>query len=252
MNSSIFSAAESQIWTASPCDKKRSAIVRPIPDAAPEMSMIFLLFAALLIGRQSSIVGYRRYRLTCMNDPQRKSPLRLRKKHGSGERRDFDAANGERLVLAQSMRNALIAGLIAIIVFCVIWTTLSSFLNRVFPWMTVLLGVMLGFAVRQAGRGVDWRFPLLAAVMALFGALLGNVVVAASYTAETFDTGTLQILRAVTGMTWPVFFDEVLTAADGFYAVLAAGLAAFLANRRLTRSQYYALRLWRGQSDGHE
>ena len=78
------------------------------------------------------------------------------------------------------------------------------------------------------------------------------VVVAASYTAETFDTGTLQILRAVTGMTWPVFFDEVLTAADGFYAVLAAGLAAFLANRRLTRSQYYALRLWRGQSDGHE
>jgi hypothetical protein len=187
-----------------------------------------------------------------MNDPQRKSALRLRKKHGSGERRDVDAAKGERLVLAQSMRNALVAGLIAIIVFCVIWTALSSLLDRVFPWLTVLLGVVLGFAVRQGGRGVDWRFPMLAAVLALFGALLGNVVVAASYTAETFDTGTLQILRAVTSMTWPVFFDEVLTVADGFYAVLAAGLAAFLANRRLTRSQYYALRMWRAQSDGHE
>ena len=70
-------------------------------------------------------------------------------------------------------------------------------------------------------------------------------------TAETFDTGTLQVLRAVTSMTWPVFFDEVLTVADGFYALLAAGLAAFLANRPLTRSQYYALRLWRAQSDGH-
>lgn len=187
-----------------------------------------------------------------MNDSQRQNPLRLRKKHGSGVHRDIDVADGERLVLAQSMRNALVAGLIATIVFCVIWTGLSSLLNKVFPWMTVLLGVMLGFAVRRGGRGVDWRFPLLAAALALFGALLGNVVVAASYTAETYDTGTLQILRAVTSMTWPVFFDEVLTVADGFYAVLAAGLAAFLANRRLTRSQYYALRKWRAQSDGHE
>ena len=44
--------------------------------------------------------------------------------------------------------------------------------------------------------------------------------------------------------TWPVFFDEVLTIADGFYAVVGAGLAAFYSNRRLTRSEYLALRLW--------
>ena len=153
---------------------------------------------------------------------------------------------------AQSLRNAMTAGLIAIIVFCMLWIALTSITNRVFPWMTVLLGAMLGFAVRRAGRGVDWRFPTLAAVLALLGALLGNVAVAAAYTAETFDTGTLQVLRSVTSMTWPVFFDEVLTAADGFYAVLAAGLAAFLANRHLTRSQYYALRLWRAESNRHQ
>jgi len=155
-------------------------------------------------------------------------------------------------VSAQSLRNAMTAGLIAIIVFCMLWIALTSITNRVFPWMTVLLGAMLGFAVRRAGRGVDWRFPTLAAVLALLGALLGNVAVAAAYTAETFDTGTLQVLRSVTSMTWPVFFDEVLTAADGFYAVLAAGLAAFLANRHLTRSQYYALRLWRAESNRHQ
>ena len=118
--------------------------------------------------------------------------------------------------------------------------------------MTVLLGGMLGFVVRRAGRGVDWHFPLLAAVLTIAGALLANVVVAASYTAETYGIGTLQVLGAVTSMTWPVFFDEVLTVADGFYAVFAAGLAAFLANRRLTRSQYYALRLWRAESDRHQ
>jgi len=179
-------------------------------------------------------------------------PLRLRKRHGFGARRDISAADGERLVLDQSLRNAIVAGLITIVIFCALWVALTSLTNRVFPWMTVLLGAMLGFAVRRAGRGVDWRFPILAAVLALLGSLLGNIVVAASYTAEIFDTGTLQILRAVTSMTWPVFFDEVLTAADAFYAAFAAGLAAFFSNRQLTRSQYHALRLWRAESDGHQ
>lgn len=180
------------------------------------------------------------------------NPLRLRKKHGTGRRRDVSAEDGARLVRVQSLRNAAVAGLIAIIVFCVLWIGLTGLINRVFPWMTVVLGAMIGFAVQKAGRGVDWRFPLLAALLSLAGALAANVVLAASYTAEIFGTGTLHVLQAVTSMTWPVFFDEVLTIADGFYAVLSAGLAAFLANRRLTRSQYYALRLWRADSDRHQ
>jgi hypothetical protein len=187
-----------------------------------------------------------------MTDTPPQQPLRLRKKHGQGAPRNASAADGERLVIAQSLRNALAAGVITIVIFCALWMALSSLTNRVFPWMTVLLGAMLGFAIRRAGRGVDWQFPVMAAVLTLLGALLGNIAIAASYTAESFDTGTLQILRAVTSMTWPVFFDEVLTVADAFYAALAAGLAAFLANRHLTRSQYYALRLWRAESDGHQ
>jgi hypothetical protein len=178
--------------------------------------------------------------------------FRLRKRHGAGVQRAATAADGERLVRAQSLSRAALAGLVAVMVFCVLWAALTALLDRVFPWLTVLLGAMIGFAVRHAGRGVDWRYPLLAACLALIGALLANIVVAASTTAEIFDTGTLHILSAVTGMTWPVFFDEVFNAADGFYAVFAAALAAFLANRRLSRTQYYALRLWYQRSDGHQ
>ena len=53
-------------------------------------------------------------------------------------------------------------------------------------------------------------------------------------------------------MTWPVFFDEIWNIGDSFYAAFSAGLAAVLAHRKLTRSQYYALRLWRQRSDGHD
>jgi hypothetical protein len=180
-------------------------------------------------------------------------PLRLRRKHGEGRRPDVTAEDGARLVRAQSVRNAIVAGLVTLIIFCFVWVALSALLDRVFPWMTVVFGAALGLAIRAAGRGVDWRFPALAAVMAVVGCVVSNVVLAASTTAEEFGTGTLQVLQAVTHMTWPVFFVEVWNVADSFFATVAAGLAAFLAPRRLSRSQRFALRLWRKpQSDGHQ
>ncbi|MDH3841991.1 MAG: hypothetical protein OES35_13840 [Chromatiales bacterium] len=177
--------------------------------------------------------------------------LRLRKKHGEGRPIEVTAADGARLVRAQSFRSALVAALITVVVFCLAWISLSSLTDRVFPWMTVVLGGAVGLVIRHSGKGIDWRFPALAAVTAITGSVIGNIVVAASTTAAEYDTGTLQILQAVTTMTWPVFFDEVWNIADGFYAVVAGGVAAFYANRKLTRKQFYALRRWREESDRH-
>lgn len=187
-----------------------------------------------------------------MTEKPKPNLLRLRKKHGDGRGLSTTAADGERLVRVQSLRNAVVAGVIVLFVFCVLWISMSVMFNRVFPWMTVVLGGMTGLAIRYAGRGVDWRFPALAAVMALAGSIIGNIVLAASTTADAYGTGTVVILRSVTAMTWPVFFAEVWTVADGFFAVVAAGVAAFLANRRLTRAQFYGLRKWREESDGHQ
>jgi hypothetical protein len=187
-----------------------------------------------------------------MNTTPDPSPLRLRKKHGEGRRPDVTAADGARLVEAQSLRNAVIASLIILTVFCIVWIALSAALNRVFPWMTVVLGAALGMGIRRAGRGVDWRFPALAAVMALLGSVASNIVLAAATTGEFYGMGTVETLQATTSMTWEVFFERVWTVAHGFYAAVAAGVAAFFANRRLTRAQFYALRLWRDQSDRHQ
>lgn len=166
--------------------------------------------------------------------------LRLRKKHLPKVSKP-DAGLARRLLAAQSLRNALVAGLLAILVFSVLWAMLSVLLGRVFPWLTLLLGILVGLAVRHGGRGLDWRFPILAAALAALGALAGNVVVAAAFTAPLLDTTTFTVLRSLTVMTWPVFFDEVMTPADFVYAIFAGGIAAFYANRRLTRVESRAL-----------
>ena len=167
------------------------------------------------------------------------------KRHSREGKSPPDPAEGARLARAQSLRAAITASLIVIIIFSVAWAMLSAAVARVFPWMTLVLALLIGLAVRRAGRGLDWRFPTVAAIATVIGALIANIVVAASTTAAEYGTGTLTVLRAVTAFTWPVFFDEVMNGADIIYAFAGAGVAAFYANRRLTRTQYSSYRIWR-------
>jgi hypothetical protein len=175
--------------------------------------------------------------------------LRLRKKHLPKVSREPTQDDARRLLAAQSVRNAIMASLITIIVFSIVWAMLSTLIGSIYPWMTLLLGILLGLAVRRAGFGLDWRFPVIAAVFAAAGALIGNIIVAAAFTAPQLGTDTLTVLRNLTVLTWPVFFDEVMTPADLVFAFFAAGLAAFYANRRLTRAQYLAIRTWDEKHD---
>ena len=179
-------------------------------------------------------------------DPNQQA-LRLRKRHAPGQGAESGVVDAARLVEAQSVANAVVAALVAVILFAMLWSMLSVALSRVLPWITVLLGLIVGLVVRRGGQGLDWRFPLLAALMAFAGSLLGNIIVAAAYTAGEYEMGTLTLLSRVTTMTWPVFFDEAMTAADFVYAFTSAGIAAFYANRRLTRTEYHAVRKWQEQ-----
>lgn len=179
-----------------------------------------------------------------MSAEPRHQVLRLRKKHAPGRHEQPVARDGERLVRAQSLPQAIMAGIIAIVVFAVIWSMLTATVGRVFPWMTMLLGALIGLAVRRAGQGLDWRFPTMAAALTFVGSVFAKLVIAAGTTAGEFGTSTIAVLRAVTIMTWPVFFAEAMTPADWAFATFAAGIAAFLASRRLNRREYQALRIW--------
>ena len=184
-----------------------------------------------------------------MADERPPSIARMRKRHTPKRATEAQPEDGRRLLERQSLRDALTASLIVIIVFSVLWAMLSTLTNRIFPWMTLLLGIIIGLAVRRAGQGLDWRFPALAVVATIVGAVASNVVVAAAFTARALETSTLTILRAVTSMTWPVFFDEAMTQADAAYALIGAAVAAFYANRRLNRAEFLALRKWENVRD---
>ena len=184
-----------------------------------------------------------------MSDEQTPSVVRLRKRHSPGEHAKPTVEDGARLVRAQSVRQALMAALIVITLFAILWSMLSDAMNRIFPWMPLLLGMLVGLAVRRAGLGLDWRFPAIAATFTVFGSFVGRVVIAASVAAEELGTGTLDVLMKMSSFTLPTFFAEHVTPADYIYAIFAAMIAGVYAKRRLTRRQFHAIRLWEERDD---
>lgn len=174
-----------------------------------------------------------------------KPVFRLPKRHAAGLANRPDPDLGRRLEASQSLRNAFVAGLTATLAFAALWLVLTVATGRILPFVAALSGLPIGYAVQRAGRGLDWRFPMLAGAFAAVGALAGNVLIAAATTAGEFGTDLWRIIGNVTPMTWPVFFDEAMTGADYVYALVAAGIAAYYANRRLNRRQFFALRSWR-------
>ena len=177
-----------------------------------------------------------------LNSPPKKSILRLRKKHDRGSRRGAPPPDPEKLLAAQSVRSALIAGIAVLVLMIALWTWLAVVLGRVFPWFSVAQGLALGIAVRRYGRGFDWRFPLVAALLAWSGAYLGNFVVALPTTSAELDAGIFQVLGGLTWWSFETFFAEVITPVDHIYALFAAAVAAFYGRRRLGREEIYALR----------
>ena len=79
-----------------------------------------------------------------------KSVFRLPKRH-AGVTNNTGPELGRQLVNEQSLPNALFASLIIIILFSILWAMASTLIDRILPWMTLVLGNLVGLGVRRAG-----------------------------------------------------------------------------------------------------
>lgn len=180
-----------------------------------------------------------------MKEDVGRSVLRLQRYHEPDPEAPPDIDAGRRLLAVQSLRNAVVASLVVILLFSLLWSLLSLALERIFPWLSLLLGLLLGLAVRRAGLGIDWRFPVLAAGMAAVGSFVAYVIVAAGFASDEYDGSIAGLLLSLDVAGWQAFLAQVITPADVVFAGFSAAIAAFFSTRRLTRRQYLALRLYR-------
>lgn len=181
-----------------------------------------------------------------MADPH--SPLRLKRKH-SREHGDRPEVDVEKMVREQSLRRAVVGAVVAAALLNVLWVGLSLGLDRFFPWFSVIQGFLIGRAVQHYGRGLDWRYPVIAAVVAAGAAFTGSFLSALNLTGREFGTGALPLVAEIGWYTLSTFATREFGVVGTVYALMGAAIAAFFAPRRLDRYQESALRKRREGGD---
>ncbi|MBT8085009.1 MAG: hypothetical protein HKP32_09650 [Woeseia sp.] len=146
------------------------------------------------------------------------------------------------LLAHQNFGRGVATSIIVAIVAMILWVAVSLLFDRYFPWVSMLQGIAVGIAMQRLGRGLDWRFPLAAAIITALAAVEGSFLVALFLTGREFDTGALTLVDEISMHTVKTFLGREFGVVGSIYMLFAAALAAFYANRRLLPGEAVALR----------
>lgn len=146
------------------------------------------------------------------------------------------------LLARQNLQRGILGGLLMATVAIALWVYLALLFDKYYPWVSILLGVLIGLAVQRFGQGIDWRFPLAAALITTVSAAAGSFLVALFLTGREFGTGALGLVNEISTHTLRTFYFRDFGAVGVIYMLFAASLAAFYANRRLRPAEAVALR----------
>lgn len=173
--------------------------------------------------------------------------LRLQKKHSKKQPETGPKPDGALILAQQSVSRAIAAGVIVVLLFGWAWAMLSIALGRVLPWMTIVMGALVGLAAQRYGRGLDWRFPLISALIAWTGAYAANLMIGIVETGRYIDASVLRVFAGLSKDTLENFFANTVSPVDHVYALWAAGVASYFAKRRLKRREVHAIRTMTGE-----
>ena len=168
--------------------------------------------------------------------------FRLIQKHSRHLSEKRPPADGRRLLAEQSIARGLVGSIVVGLLLCWLWAIFSMMTGRFFPWFSMLIGAVIGVAMQRFGRGLDWRFPVLAIIVAGIAAYAGNLMIGVLETGRYIDASPIRVVGGLSAETMRNFFRNTISPIDHIYAFCACGLAAFFANRRLKRHEVLGLR----------
>jgi len=168
--------------------------------------------------------------------------FRLKQKHAQKRGQRLPPADGRRLIAEQSVLRGFLGSLGVALLLSWGWALFAMATGRVFPWFSILMGALIGIAMQRFGRGLDWRFPVMAVCIAGLAAYFGNLMIGVLETGRYIEANPFRVLAGLSADTMRNFFRNTIGPIDHIYAFSACGVAAFFANRRLKRHEVLGLR----------
>lgn len=123
----------------------------------------------------------------------------------------------------QDFSSALIGGLLLTLVGAALWAAITVITEYQIGYMAIGIGLMIGFGVRYFGAGVDRKFGILGAVLALLSCLLGNFFAQIGFLAKAEGITFLQSLQIFDYS----YLSEVITSTFSPMDLLFYGFAVY-------------------------
>lgn len=108
----------------------------------------------------------------------------------------------------QNLMLGIGAGAAAALVSAIIWAVITALTNYQIGWMAIGVGVLVGLAVRTAGKGVDTSFGVVGGILSAIGCALGNLLTVVIIVS---NSQSIPILELVSQLT-PTAIVEVMKA----------------------------------------
>ena len=143
----------------------------------------------------------------------------------------------ERLRSEQSVGAAAAAGAVAAGFGAVAWAAVTVFTRYQIGFMAVGVGLLVAWAVRTRGKGVDRVFALIGAGLSLAGCLLGNLLAACGMVAQDEGVGFFAILAHIDLQMAKELMASMFSPMDLLFYGIAVYEGYRLSIRRLTRAE---------------
>ena len=141
----------------------------------------------------------------------------------------------DQLSSEQNLGAAGLGGAVAALLGAVLWAAITVVTNYQIGFMAIGVGMLVGYAVRTFGKGVDKPFGFIGGILALAGCALGDLLTACALVAREYDISILKVLGGLdleaAGELMTAFFRPM----DLLFYALAVWEAYKLSFRRVSQ-----------------
>lgn len=149
----------------------------------------------------------------------------------------------QRLKEEQSLFRGIVAGAGAAVIGAIIWAIVTVVTDYQIGWMAVGIGFLVGYAVRQFGKGVDKTFGYMGAGLSLLGIIAGNILTAAIVISQQEAVSLFRVLFVMVLSPSAIF--EILGLMFSPIDLLFYGIALYegykFSLRRITQAEMAGL-----------
>ncbi len=124
----------------------------------------------------------------------------------------------------QNLVMGTLAGFVASVAGAGVWAVVTVMTEYQIGWMAIGIGLLVGFAVRYTGKGIEQSFGIVGAAMSLVGCALGNILTISYFVALNQEMAFMDVL---TQLDYPIIV-EMLTTTFQIIDLLFYGLAVYV------------------------